>query len=142
MKRKNVFSILGAAIILSAVSFSCTNNDTTDGTATASMDTTAVTNPDIAPMPTDTMMNKATTINNKTGIANPAKKGMKGKVSVVEKVATNAGGKMEADKSGIYSNVEITPSLVASAGYSILSSKYFCKPLYPPGNEGMISTFE
>ena len=53
------------------------------------------------------MINTTATINNKTGIANPAKKGMKRKVSVVEKVATNAGGKMEADKSGIYSNVEI-----------------------------------
>ena len=140
MKRKNVFSILGAAIILSAVSFSCTNNDTTDGTATASMDTTAVTNPDIAPMPKDTMINTTATINNKAGIANPAKKGMKGKVSVVENVATNAGGKMEADKSGIYSNVEIIPSF--PGGYKGLQ-KYFDDNIEYPAeatNEGVEGT--
>ena len=142
MKRKNLFSLFGAAIILSAATFSCTNNDTTDSSATAPMDTAAVTTADAAKISTDTMLNRAMAADNKTGMAkpNPAKKGMKGKVSVVELAAVKPTGKMEADNAGVYSNVEVIPSF--PGGYKGLQ-KYFDENLEYPAeatNEGVEGT--
>ena len=142
MKRKNLFSLFGAAIILSAATFSCTNNDTTDSSATVPMDTAAVTTADAAKISTDTMLNRAMAADNKTGMAkpNPAKKGMKGKVSVVELAAVKPTGKMEADNAGVYSNVEVIPSF--PGGYKGLQ-KYFDENLEYPAeatNEGVEGT--
>ena len=120
MKRTNVFPVkfLGAALILGTVAFSCTSNDTSTSstetkmdTATTMMDTAAVNTP--TTMTADTSaMNKMADNSSTTGKAkpNPAKKGMKGKVSVTESNMSKPTGKMEADNAGVYSNVEVLPS--------------------------------
>ena len=126
MKRKNVFSLKSfvTAIILSMTIFSCTNNDTTDSaTSEAVKDTTVV------PMETSTTMDTPpvtdNTAANKTATAkpDPSKKGMKGKVSIILPMAPMADVKMEADNSGVYSNVEILPS-------------------FPGGNKGLQKFFD
>jgi len=144
MTRKNFFALQlwSTAIILSTAAFSCSNNDTSEradaDTATA-MVTPAVTAPDT------TMMNTVdSTANNKPGIAkpNPAKKGLKGKVTILPAPPTSAEAKMEADNSGVYSNVEVIPSF---PGGNKGLQKYFDNNLeYPAeaGNEGVEGTVE
>ncbi len=106
MERKNFFPIklLSTAVVVSATIFSCTNNDTTDSSTTT--DTTTV-------MSIDTSKNMMDTANtpdtatmpavNTGGTAkpNPAKKGMKGKVTVVETTAPKSTGNMGADNTGV-----------------------------------------
>lgn len=125
MKRKNVFSIklLSTAIIVSTALFSCTNNDTNDGATPSVTDTATV----ATKMDTSSAMKMDTAVTNKTtatGVAkpNPAKKGMKGKVALTETTSPAPGGKMEADNSGAYSNVEVMPSF--PGGYKGLQ-KFF-----------------
>ena len=150
MKFKNVFSILGSAVLLSVVSFSCTNIDTTEDststtatTTTAPMETTAASaNLDTAKMPAEAMKTETMQVDNNTGMAkpNPAKKGMKGKVAVVETAMVKPTGKMEADNAGVYSNVEVIPSF--PGGYKGLQ-KYFDDNLQYPeeaSNDGVEGT--
>lgn len=148
MKRKNVFSILGIAVMLSSVVVSCTNNDTTeDSTASTAMDTvtTMTVAADTSKMMDTAAMAATTNTTNpadKTGMAkpNPAKKGMKGKVTVVEAAVPKPTGKMEADNAGVYSNVEIIPSF--PGGYKGLQ-KYFDDNLEYPveaTNDGVEGT--
>jgi TonB family protein len=128
---------------------SCTNNDTTDpndstvttpvvvatDTAIASVDTLAGTN---AAVNVDT----ATARVNTTGVAkpNPAKKGMKGKVVVTAPAKST--GSMEADNTGVYSNVEYIPSF---PGGNKGLQKYFDKNIQYPddasteGVEGVVN---
>ncbi|MEP7165728.1 MAG: energy transducer TonB [Ferruginibacter sp.] len=148
MKRKNVFSmLLGTAFVLSLSVISCTNNDTTDSsttttdTSTAKMET--VTPMDTASAPS-TMATDNSTTPAKPGMAkpDPSKKGMKGKVSIVPVTAakTDANAKMEADNTGVYSNVEVLPSF--PGGYKGLQ-KFFDNNLEYPAdatNDGVEGT--
>ena len=138
MKRQNVFSLklLSTAIILIVIFFSCTNNDTTDSAAA----TTAAT--EAAPVKMDTAMATDHTSGNKPGIAkpDPSKKGMKGKVSIIAVTAPAVDAKMEADNSGVYSNVEVIPSF--PGGYKGLQ-KFFDDNLEYPAeasNDGVEGT--
>src|SRR3954471_7022583 len=121
--------LMSTAITLCCVTMlGCNNNDTTDDTSVTTMDTTSHMMADSNHMGMDTnnmamdtsrMMadtNKAdhTAVKNKavdTGAAkpNPAKKGMKGKVSISDKPVKSSGN-MEADNAGVYSNVEVIPT--------------------------------
>ena len=120
MKRKNVFSIklLSTSIVLSLTIFSCINNDTTDNTAAETINDNAV-----VPIETSTTMDTLPAIPTVTGKPDPSKKGMKGKVSIIPVTAPMADAKMEADNSGVYSNVEILPS-------------------FPGGNKGLQKFFD
>ena len=149
MKRTNVFSLklLTTATIFSFTIFSCTNNDTNETTesTTATMTDTTVT-----PMATSTMDTAVampadnTMVSNKPGIAkpDPAKKGMKGKVSIVEAKAAkaDANAKMEADNAGVYSNVEVIPSY--PGGYKGLQKFFDDNLSYPAdaSNDGVEGT--
>ena len=147
MKRKNVFSIklLSAAIILSITFFSCNINDTNDSSTTDVMDTATAKMETATPMDTTSKMaTDNTTIADKQGMAkpNPAKKGMKGKVAIAPVMSpkTDANAKMEADKTGVYSNVEILPSF--PGGYKGLQ-KFFDDNLEYPAdasNDGVEGT--
>ena len=147
MKRKNLFSIklLGTALMISMALFSCNSNDTTDTTASTS-DTTTTTNttPDTATMNKEPMMDTSTTAvtTTTTGMAkpNPAKKGLKGKATITETPASKSNAKMEADNTGVYSNVEVIPSF--PGGYKGLQ-KFFDENLeYPAAasNDGVEGT--
>jgi len=138
MKCKNVFSLklLSAAIILSIAVFSCTSNDTNESSAATPADTAT------APALVADNAMTGNTVDNKSDIAkpNPAKKGLKGKVTLVPAPPQDAEAKMEADTYGIYSNVEILPSF--PGGYNGMQ-KYFDKNLVYPeeaGNEGVEGT--
>ncbi|CAN5793689.1 hypothetical protein BH11BAC4_BH11BAC4_25290 [soil metagenome] len=149
MKRKNVFSLLSVAIIISAVAASCNNNDTTDSMSTTttdsastmmSTDTSKMMADTAKMMTTDTSMNKMATDNKGMAKPNPAKKGLKGKVSIAEKPAVKSTGAMEADAGGVYSNVEVIPSF--PGGYKGLQ-KFFDDNLeYPTeaSNDGVEGT--
>ncbi|MEO6490325.1 MAG: energy transducer TonB [Ferruginibacter sp.] len=135
MSSNNVFKfMLPAAILASVFTISCNNNDTTDdSTTTTKMDTMTVMPADTMHMTMDTthMMADTAKADNTTvkqptsGMAtpNPAKKGMKGKVSISTTPVKNMDSKMEADNKGVYSNVEVLPS-------------------YPGGNKGLQKFFD
>jgi protein TonB len=103
------------ALALSLAVGACHNNDTVSTEATTdttkmSVDTTVKTaNPDsgtVAPSATDTSAKKA------TGMAkpNPAKKGKKGKVSIVAPAASKMKADAAPDASGTYTNVDHIPA--------------------------------
>ncbi len=79
------------------------------------------------------MMSTATTVDTTVSMTaakpDPAKKGMKGKVIVME--SPKMTGSMEADKSGTYSNVEVYPSFPGGNGGL---QKYFDNNLKYPEN--------
>lgn len=97
------------------------------------------------PMSTDhSMMSTSTTVDTTKSMSaakpDPAKKGMKGKATVME--SPKMTGSMEADNSGIYSNVEVYPSF---PGGSEGLQKYFDKNLkYPEtaSNDGVEGTVQ
>jgi TonB family protein len=150
MKRRNVFSVklLSTAIIVSAALFSCTNNDTNDTPAEPKMDTattavdTSMNHP--STMTTDTSANKmsdaAATTSKGSAKPNPAKKGLKGKVAVSESNMSKPSGKMEADNTGVYSNVEVLPSF--PGGYKGLQKFFDDNLQYPEAasNDGVEGT--
>ena len=133
----------------------CHNNDTsTDSSITTTSDTASVMHVDSSAMMRDTMGNtnmmQADTVATMstttpstpaagTGAKpNPAKKGLKGKVTVAP--APKMTGKMEMDNTGVYSNVEYLPSF--PGGNKGLQS-YFDKNLQYPeeaSNEGVEGT--
>ncbi len=125
MKRNNFFStrLLFAGIVsLSILTIACNNNDTTsppvesDTAAMSATDTTMHHDSGVnVTQSTDTAMNKG------TAKPNPAKKGMKGKVTVME--SPKLSGSMEADNTGVYANVEVYPS-------------------FPGGNKGVQDYFD
>src|SRR6476660_8550095 len=112
MKRNHFFrlrSLCAAIISVSILTLACNNHDTTSPPSTS--DTAAM-------MTADTSMEhhpvvevtdaKDTVMSQGTAKPNPAKKGMKGKVAVME--SPKMSGSMEADNTGVYSNVEVYPS--------------------------------
>jgi len=123
-----------AAMVISFTLGACHNNDTVTNEATVSTDTSKmmstdtshpVTSPDSgvmtpAPSATDTSKNN---MSKGTAKPNPAKKGMKGKVSI----SVPAPSKMKADEkpdaSGAYTNVDHIPA-------------------YPGGNAGLQKFFD
>ena len=145
MKSKSVFSkkLLGVVIILSTTLLSCVINDTNDDSTPSVMDTTAtkLDNPPATSTQSSMSDNPANTVV-ATGkaIPNPAKKGMKGKVTVIETATSKPVANMEADVNGIYSNVEIIPSF--PGGYKGLQ-KFFDDNLEYPAdatNDGVEGT--
>jgi len=144
MKRINLFSMLGITVLLSAAVVSCHVDDTNDeSTAAVVTDTSMVkTEPAAEQGKMETEQGKMTELQPAEGMAkpNPAKKGMKGKVAVEETKTVKNIGKMEADETGVYSNVEVLPSF--PGGYKGLQ-KYFDDNLEYPAeatNEGVEGT--
>ena len=149
MKKKSHYAIWIVALAFA----SCNNNDTHDDSTTdiIALDSPAVMTIDTAnnfpdttgrTMLSDYTDAKAdnTVVNANTVIAkpNPAKKGLRGKVTITEPPAKK--GAMEADNSGVYSNVEVTPSF--PGGYKGLQN-YFDKNLAFPeeaSSEGVEGT--
>jgi periplasmic protein TonB len=139
MKKKNVLQVTlwTAAVILSLIGLSCTNSsDTADKDPAIGTDTSAST-------VTTTMQPDSTAANTAVaGKPNPAKKGMKGKVSVEAAAPKTPEAKMEADAAGVYANVEIIPSF--PGGYKGMQ-EFFDKNLeYPEeaSREGVEGTVE
>ena len=145
MNRINVFQIklFSAGLLLSIGMFSCNVNDTNDSTAATATDTAVVMSSDTSKMLMDTSkMPASNVVAAKTGIAkpNPSKKGLKGKVNIVETSASKTAGTMEADNQGVYSNVEVLPSF--PGGIKGLQ-KFFDENLEYPAdatNEGVEGT--
>jgi len=139
MTRKNYFAmpLWSAAIILSTTLFSCSNNDTTYRPSAMPADTATVATTTPPPAVPDTAMIKAVDkmAENEAGMAkpNPAKKGLKGKVTVLPPPAATAEAKMEADNTGVYTNTEILPSY--PGGQKGLQ-KFFDKTLVYPEEAG------
>ncbi|HMK03198.1 MAG TPA: energy transducer TonB [Ferruginibacter sp.] len=149
MKRKNVFSLklLGTAVILSLAVISCNNNDTNEESTLTTDSTTTVDH--TAVVSTDTMMtgpvDTAVRSTSTTGAAkpNPAKKGMKGKITITPPPPpppAKADTRMEPDASGVYTNVETMP---AYSGGNDAMQTYFNRYLEYPSqatNEGVEGT--
>ena len=148
MKQKLFLIVLIASFL--APGCKSNTSSTSDSTGT-SVDTTAImaTDPGITEIrdsgtmatvitPADTMIAMSDSRMPETkGMAkpNPAKKGMKGKVMISP--APKSTAKMEMDKAGVYSNVEVIPSY--PGGYKGLQ-KYFDNNLEYPAeasNEGV-----
>jgi periplasmic protein TonB len=149
MTRKTIFQLQlwGTAIILSTTIFGCTSDDTSSSSSDAK-DTAATAT--VTPMSSVTdsakmnaaTMDSATASIGKPAMAkpNPAKKGLKGKVTILPPPAMVANARMEADNSGVYSNVEVYPSF---PGGNAGLQKFFDKNLeYPEeaGNNGVEGT--
>jgi periplasmic protein TonB len=144
MKRKNVLSLklLSTAVVLSIAFISCTSNDTNEESTMTTDTTTTVDH--TAVVPTDTMTTPPADTGTRAVIAttgtakpNPAKKGMKGKISIAPPPPpppARADIKMEADAAGVYTNVETMPSY---AGGNDAMTTYFNRNLeYPAQASG------
>ena len=112
--------ILSAAAVVISLSFAaCHNNDTvsnettTDTTKTMSIDTAAkmpvVDSGVPAPSVTDTSAMKPKVAAG-TAKPNPAKKGLKGKVSITTPPASNKKADAQPDATGVYTNVDHIPA--------------------------------
>ncbi|GAB2807615.1 energy transducer TonB [Ferruginibacter profundus] len=114
MINKSFFGLrlLSAAVILGTAVLSCNSDDYTKSASTPVDDTSATVATAPAAPDTSKMKVMDSTAVNKTGMAkpNPAKKGLKGKVTVLPPPAAAAGAKMEADNAGVYTNTEVFPS--------------------------------
>ncbi len=149
--------LMGTAIILwAAITVGCKNNDTNDETTPAADTSSAISSdkpvtadtsmtgmPSATPIDTSAMTGSTIAdqkMNAGMGKPNPAKKGMKGKVTIAP--APKLTGTMEADKSGVYSNVEVYPSF---PGGSDGLQKYFDENLKYPDratNDGVEGTVQ
>lgn len=131
MNQNRIFSmkVFSIAMICAGLAFTgCHNDDTT--TPPSESDTAAAINETAGTHDTGMAMKPDTvTTNNKMGMAkpNPAKKGMKGKATVME--SPKMSGAMEANKEGVYANVEVYPSF---PGGSKGLQEYFDKNLNYP----------
>ncbi len=115
-----LFSAL--ALVTSITVASCSNNDTNDAAVTTETTTSAIADTankmpmtDTTAMITPPADAKQTTAVDKTPATamakpNPAKKGMKGKVSVALPAAPKMKGEIKADAAGVYSSVDYIPS--------------------------------
>ena len=128
---KQKISKAGFVLILIGIGLiACNNNDTSDGTSTittsSSSDTMNLSNDMLlkkdSSLVSTTTTETVTVTPGSSGTAkpNPAKKGLKGKVIIIEPVKTT--GAMEADNTGVYSNVEYIPA-------------------FPGGNKGLQTFF-
>lgn len=144
MQYKKIMAVKPLTFLLSLCSFllcSCYNDDTTSRPSESDTTGVVIQNTD----PSSTFMAQAEstdTVAKSDGVAtakpNPAKKGMKGKVTVME--SPKMSGAMEADKSGTYTNVEVYPSF---PGGSKGLQSYFDKNLQYPAdasNDGVEGT--
>lgn len=134
MKQKFFFGVL----MISIITTSCENrSSSTSDSAVTSSDTSSVmvTDPaltETAPITTtaDSMsaMSDSRMAGSKgTAQPNPAKKGLKGKVTISP--APKSTAKMEMDNSGVYSNVEVFPSF--PGGYKSLQTYFDNNLEYP-----------
>ena len=127
--------ILAGLTILLAFTVSCTSETkkegevTTVGSDTATTTTMSTTTPP-ADMTTTTTPGDSAAMTATTGTAkpNPAKKGAKGKVSIMEQAATK-GGTMSMDNTGVYSNAEVMPSY--TGGFNKMSDYFNSEVTYP-----------
>lgn len=134
MKQKRKYRRIAILIAVGVTTVFLSCNSGTDESTSTTTDTATVMNVDTSNammdtgrMATDTsLMNKPdkTAVEEPKGVAkpNPTKKGMKGKVAVLNS-PVKKGSSMEADKSGVYSNVEVIPS-------------------FPGGNKGLQKFFD
>ncbi len=143
MQNKKVFylkSICAALMAISVAAQGCHVDDTNPTTVVS--DTSTVMAID-ATMAQDSAMNMMDKMNDDrmmkgTAKPNPAKKGMKGKVVILD--VPKKTGSMNADKAGVYTNVEVYPSF---PGGSKGLQGYFDKNLaYPEDatNDGVEGT--
>ena len=120
--------LFSAAAVIAALTISaCNNNDTNPAPTTTDSSVTvkdsavapAITDSGTTPSATDTSGMKKT-----TGVAkpNPAKKGMKGKVTITAPSGPAAKADAAPDASGVYRNVDHIPAF--PGGYTALQ-KYF-----------------
>ncbi|MEO5943457.1 MAG: energy transducer TonB [Ferruginibacter sp.] len=134
-------SLSAALVMLAVTTFSCHNNDTTSTTDQShtydtSMSSMKSTDSNSSSMDTSNHAPSAIATDTSTGIGtstmnhstmggkampNPAKKGMKGKATVMG--ALKGTGSMDMDNSGVYNNVEYIPS-------------------FPGGNKGLQKFFD
>ncbi len=131
MLRTKFFSTsISAAAILALSTFAACDNGKTDTSATTTpADTSSVMKVDSsattsAPAPTDTASiapSAAATDVAGTAKPNAAKKGLKGKATIT--IPSKGSGSMDADNTGVYSNVEYLPS-------------------FPGGNKGLQKFFD
>lgn len=133
------------AVALISIAFTaCDNNDTNETAETTTETITDTTQTMVMP-PADMMMtdsNRAMMTSTRPGIAkpNPAKKGLKGKVTAKPEMPASKDAKMEADASGVYPIVDVMAAF--PDGTKGLQS-YFDKNLEYPAeanNEGVEGT--
>ena len=123
--------ILASTIVLIGVTIGCnsdskTSESTTDTTNAMNTTPTGDTTLTNTPPTSDTVgaMNNSSTVK-----PNPAKKGMKGKVSVTEQKANANNSNMAADNTGVYSSAEVMPAY--PGGYNKMSDYFSTNIEYP-----------
>jgi TonB family protein len=132
--KQNFLKSVCLFVLTASIGFmSCTNNDTNDQSSTTETITTDMMTDTSSIVVADTVTNMNTAVaadssatfnaSNRAGTAkpNPAKKGMKGKVVI--NAPAKSTGSMEADNTGVYSNVEYLP-------------------MFPGGNKGLQTYFD
>ncbi len=111
IKSKMAVAILSVAV--ASLSVSCMDDEKKTPETTVPTNTTVVTANDTTKNADGTIKNTTTTTTATTfyGKPNPAKKGGKGKTSIVLTDASpKADEKMEMDKEGVYTRADVTPS--------------------------------
>lgn len=133
--------ILASAIVLMGVAIGCNSDSktesTTDTTTTSTMNTppsgdtsltnTTPTSDTVGAMNNSSMNNNSSANNGSMAKPNPAKKGMKGKVSVTEQKSNNTN--MVADNTGVYGSAEVMPAY--PGGYNKMSDYFSSNIEYP-----------
>jgi protein TonB len=125
--------ILASTIVLMGVAVGCNSDSKTENTT----DTTNTINTNTTPAGDTTLTNSTPTsdtvgaMGNNSSMAkpNPAKKGMKGKVSVTEQKTNANNSNMTADNTGVYGSAEIMPAY--PGGYNKMSDYFSSNIEYP-----------
>jgi TonB family protein len=134
LRKLNLWKSAAAILILSMTTIGCNVNDKNEATEASSVSSsdssytngTTVVNIDSTTTTVTTTTSSDGTIAAGSGAVakpNPAKKGKKGKVLISPAPVPMASGVMEADNTGVYSNVEYIPS-------------------FPGGNKGLQAFFD
>jgi periplasmic protein TonB len=113
MMIKNKMALAIFSIAVATLSVSCMEDEKKTPEATVPTNTTVETVKDTTTNADGTIKNTTTTTTATTtyGKPNPAKKGGKGKTSIVlNNSTTKADDKMEMDKEGVYSRADVMPS--------------------------------
>lgn len=144
LKIANSAKLFIAAFFVSILFNACANNDTTEAAATTEVISDTIQTATVAPMDTAMtdagMMMNSTTAKPGAAKPNPAKKGLKGKVTAKPEMPANKDATMVADAAGVYPIVDIMASF--PDGTKGLQN-YFDKNIeYPAeaGNEGVEGT--
>ncbi|MEO6670111.1 MAG: energy transducer TonB [Ferruginibacter sp.] len=115
MNYNDFFSVRTLSVALISIGLATTGCDNNDTSAPASSSDTSTVSTNVTEMAHDSGMGMAAKPDSmpaRTGMGtakpNPAKKGMKGRVMIMP--SPKMSGAMDADNSGVYSNVEVYPS--------------------------------